>query len=69
MDPAAFSSQLADLAKSARTARSWTLGVNWYMNYFTKLQLDYEETHFERGAAAGNRPVERLFAPRLQIYF
>jgi phosphate-selective porin OprO and OprP len=60
---------LADPTKSARAARAWTVGMNWYLNYFTKLQLEYEQTRFEQGAATGNRPTEHALEERLQIAF
>jgi phosphate-selective porin OprO/OprP len=69
VDAAAFAAGFADPAKSARAARAWNVGVNWYLNYFTKLQFEYEQTRFEQGAATGNRPTERAFMERLQIAF
>jgi phosphate-selective porin OprO and OprP len=69
VDKAAFADGFADPTKSARVARAWNLGVNWYLNYFTKLQFEYEQTRFEQGAATGNRPTEKAFLERLQIVF
>jgi phosphate-selective porin OprO/OprP len=69
VDKTAFAVGFADPAKSARAARAWALGVNWYLNYFTKLQFEYEQTRFEQGAATGNRPTEKAFLERLQIAF
>jgi phosphate-selective porin OprO and OprP len=69
VDAAAFAAGFADPAKSARAARAWNVGVNWYLNYFTKLQFQYEQTRFEQGAATGNRPTEKAFMERLQIAF
>jgi phosphate-selective porin OprO/OprP len=69
VDATAFDAGFADPTKSARAARAWALGVNWYLNYFTKLQFEYEQTRFEQGAATGNRPTERAFQERLQIAF
>jgi phosphate-selective porin OprO/OprP len=69
VDKTAFAAGFADPAKSARAARAWALGVNWYLNYFTKLQFEYEQTRFEQGAATGNRPTEKAFLERLQIAF
>ena len=69
VDKAVFADGFADPAKSARAARAWNLGVNWYLNYFTKLQFEYEQTRFEQGAATGNRPTEHAFMERLQIAF
>jgi phosphate-selective porin OprO/OprP len=69
VDATAFAAGFADPAKSARAARAWTIGMNWYLNYFTKLQLEYEQTRFEHGAVTGNRPTEHALQERLQIAF
>ena len=69
VDPTAFTAGFADPTKSARAARSWAVGMNWYLNFFTKLQFEYEQTRFELGAATGNRPTEHVLEERLQIAF
>jgi phosphate-selective porin OprO/OprP len=69
VDPLAFASGFADPTKSARTARAWVVGANWYLNFFTKLQFEYEQTTFEQGALHGNRPTEHVIQERLQIAF
>jgi phosphate-selective porin OprO/OprP len=69
VDPTTFAAGFADPTKSAGAARAWVVGMNWYLNYFTKLQFEYEQTRFERGAVTGNRPVERALEERLQIAF
>src|SRR5208283_2801794 len=43
VDGTAFTAGFADPTKSARSARAWATGVNWYLNYFTKLQFEYEQ--------------------------
>ena len=58
----------ADLAASARRARAWGGGVNWYLNPYVKFMLDYEQTRFDRGAAAPqDREEEKVILFRLQI--
>ncbi len=69
VDPTAFRYGFADPAKSAQSARAWVVGVNWYLNFFTKLQFEYEQTRFEQGAINGNRPTEHVLEERLQIAF
>ncbi len=69
VDGTAFAAGFADPTKSASAARAWTAGANWYLNYFTKFQFEYEQTRFEKGAATGNRPTEHAFQERLQIAF
>jgi phosphate-selective porin OprO/OprP len=69
VDPTAFSSRLADPALSAQSARAWAVGLHWYLSYFAKLQFNYEQTHFVRGYAGGDRPTEKVFEQRLQLAF
>lgn len=69
VDSAVFASGFADPTESARAARAWAVGANWYLNFFTKLQFEYEQTRFEQGAATGNRPTEHVLEERLQIAF
>ena len=59
----------ADISKSATSAQTWSVGVNWYLNKYTKLLFDYDQTHFNRGAAVGNRPTEKALMNRLQVSF
>jgi phosphate-selective porin OprO/OprP len=69
VDPMAFSSRFADPALSAQSARAWTVGLHWYLSYFAKLQFNYEQTHFVRGYAGGDRPAEKVFEQQLQLAF
>jgi phosphate-selective porin OprO and OprP len=47
----------ADLTKSAKSAHSWTAGVNWYLNQNAKIQLNYEHTKFDGGALQKGLPI------------
>ncbi len=69
IDRTAFTAGFADPTKSASAAYSWAAGVNWYLNFFTKLQFEYEQTRFDQGATTGNRPTEKVLEERLQIAF
>jgi phosphate-selective porin OprO/OprP len=76
-----FTGAYADLSTSAKSARSWTAGVNWYLNQNTRVALNYSHTTFDGGAgvstspinAAGtnvrDRPDESAFLTRLQLAF
>jgi phosphate-selective porin OprO and OprP len=76
-----FTGAYADLSTSARSARSWTGGVNWYLNQNTKVALNYSRTTFDGGAGIGivpidaagtnvrDRPDESAFLTRIQIAF
>jgi phosphate-selective porin OprO/OprP len=71
----------ADATKSARSAQTWTAGVNWYLNPNAKIVLNYEQTKFDGGAittgtaAAANgsniadRPDEKAILGRFQVAF
>lgn len=82
--PNANNSAYADGTKSARSAHSWTAGVNWYLNSNAKIALNYEHTTFDGGAIIGtssgassnatgsnvrDREDERAILARLQVAF
>ncbi len=70
VDPSAFALSLADPTKSARRARAWAAGVNWYLNRNVKIGLDYERTSFAGGAAGGgDRDSEGAVLSRFQLGF
>lgn len=53
----AFTGAYADLSTSAKSAKSWVAGVNWYLNQNAKIQLNYSQTSFDGGAGVGITPV------------
>lgn len=59
----------ADAAVSARRAKAWTLGVNWYLTSNLKLVVNYLDTQFDGGAATGDREDEKAVFSRLQVAF
>jgi phosphate-selective porin OprO/OprP len=59
----------ADAAISARAARAWGAGVNWYLNANVRLSADYERTRFEGGSGTGDRAAERVLLTRVQVAF
>jgi phosphate-selective porin OprO/OprP len=65
IDPDAFTLGLADPATSARRARAWSAGVNWYLNRNVRLMLDYERTSF----TGGDRVSEGAILSRFQLLF
>lgn len=71
VDQKAFAaSAFANPASSAREAREWGAGLNWYLNRNVKLAFDYARTRFTGGAAAGaDREAEKVLLHRVQISF
>jgi phosphate-selective porin OprO/OprP len=65
----------ADPAISAREARAFGVGVNWYVNRHLKVMVDYDHTEFTGGAIAStvgtgtDRPTEHALFGRLQLRF
>lgn len=65
---------LADITKSAKTAKGAGVGINWYLNNYSRFSLDYEHTSFDGGAGNSttkplNRPDEKVMIGRLQVSF
>jgi phosphate-selective porin OprO/OprP len=59
----------ADPAGSARGAKGFGLGINWYLNKAIKLLVNYEHTTFAGGAASGDRKPEDYVVTRFQHSF
>lgn len=55
--PTGINSAYADGTKSAKSAKSWTAGVNWYLNTNAKISLNYEHTKFDGGASINNQNI------------
>lgn len=72
LDPDSFtggSASFANPTTSARAARAFGVGVNWYLNQNFKWQLDYERTRYDGGAATGDRPDEQAALTRFSVVF
>ena len=71
-DERAFSDgadSFANPASAPRAAHAIGMGVNWYLTHNFKVQLDYEITHYDGGALAGNRPAERVLTSQFALIF
>jgi phosphate-selective porin OprO/OprP len=68
LDDATFPT-FASITSSARSAKAWAVGLNWYLNRNLRLLFDYEATKFEGGAATGDREDEKIFFSRFQVAF
>jgi phosphate-selective porin OprO/OprP len=71
VDDDVFARGFASRTASASRADAWTLGINWYLNPFAKLALNYERTEFEDGGGALgiDRPDESLLLTRFQLAY
>jgi phosphate-selective porin OprO/OprP len=60
----------SDPAVSATKASAYGLGLNWYLNENLRWGLNYEQTSFDGGAAAGaDREDEKVFLTRFGVSF
>jgi len=55
IDDAAFDEGFASESNSAHGVGSFIVGVNWYLNAWVKLLVDYERTAFDGGASDADR--------------
>jgi phosphate-selective porin OprO/OprP len=69
IDDNAFTAGLLSLSSSASKAKDTGIGVNWYLNRNVKLQLNYDETTFEGGAAGADRLDEKVLFTRVQLAY
>jgi phosphate-selective porin OprO/OprP len=66
---------LADITKSAKSAKGVGIGLNWYLNNYSRFSVDYERTKFEGGATGStlarliNKPTEDVMIARMQVSF
>ena len=61
--------RVADPTVSAREARDTGIGLNWYLSRLMRIDVDYDQTRFSGGAAAGDRPAEKILISRFQFAF
>jgi phosphate-selective porin OprO/OprP len=59
----------ADPARSARRAREWGVGLNWYLERRVKIAANYLHTTFDGGATTGDREDENAILTRFQVAF
>ncbi|WP_161965604.1 OprO/OprP family phosphate-selective porin [Steroidobacter cummioxidans] len=59
----------ANIATAASKASAWGIGVNWYLTQNYKWSLGYDVTHFDGGAATGDRPDEKALFTRFALGF
>lgn len=60
----------ANPATSADRAQGWTAGLNWYLNRYVRVMVNFDHTWFDGGAAAEeDRASEDTILTRLQISY
>ena len=85
IDNAAFSTGsngantfFADPTTASKSAESWAIGINWYLNQNIKIATDYEQTSFKWGGggtktatsiSALDRADEKTLFTRLQVSY
>lgn len=70
VDEDTFTGGFANPAASVREATGIGVGLNWIWNQNLKYVLDYEQTKFQGGAAAGaDRPTEKSLQTRLHLSY
>ncbi len=70
IDDAAYDNGFATRAAQASSATDIGVGVNWFLNRNIKLQLNYDHTTFDDGAAGGaDRETEEVIQTRVQFIF
>ena len=68
-DPDSFTLGYADIAKSARKATAWGVGLNWFPTRNFKQTVSYEHTAFDGGASKGDRKADNTLILRTEFGF
>ncbi|HZV98318.1 MAG TPA: porin [Methylophilaceae bacterium] len=62
--------RFANAASTTKSAESWALGLNWYLNKNVKIQTTYEQTKFESALVnVRDRADEKALFTRFQVAF
>jgi len=60
----------SDPAVSASEAQGWTVGLNWYLNRWVRVMVNFDRTTFEGGGGVGDdRPSEETILTRIQFSY
>ncbi len=65
---------VANPTAAAKSAEAWGVGLNWYLNNYSRFSLDFEQTDFVWGGGGTvarplDRPAEKTMIGRLQLAF
>jgi phosphate-selective porin OprO/OprP len=69
LDPDNFTQGVTTASSSIQRANTYGLVANWYLNSALRWAVSYEETTFDKGAATGDRPNEKVVISRWQLSF
>ncbi len=69
LDPDNFTQNVVTSAGAVQRASAFGIGLNWYLNNNLRFTTDYDQTTFNKGAASGDRPNEKVMISRWQLVF
>lgn len=69
VDHSVFDSNFADPVVNAESAQLWSVGMNWYLNRFVKLALNYDNTSFRNYGGNQDRHTEGVVLGRAQLSY
>jgi phosphate-selective porin OprO/OprP len=71
VDDDVFDLGFSSLATSAERAKAWGVGLNWYMNRWVKIMLNYDRTRFDGGGGLtqDDRDTESVVFLRWQLSY
>ena len=69
LDPDSFSRGVTTAGTSVQRAKAYEAGVNWYLNPILRVSTSFANTTFDKGAAIGDRPNEKVVTSRIQVSF
>ena len=66
-----FDLGFASEAASAERAKAWGIGLNWYLNRWLKMQLNFDRTRFDGGGGLDqdDRDTESVVFVRWQVAY
>ncbi len=71
-DPSTYAGESASFANgttAVQAAYARGIGLNWYLTRAFRMQLDFEDTTFRGGSAAGNRAAEKVLTAQGALIF
>jgi phosphate-selective porin OprO/OprP len=69
VDSSVFDANYADAATQAESAKLWSVGVNWYLNRFAHLGLNYDNTSFRNFGGNRDRTTEGVILSSLTLSY